>query len=80
MQAVCKKKKRKLESFGNTGEKMKTNPPPKILGMNFLCELFTTMERQSKTQALGKEKLYFTGTDISSARLQFHSDDPELMN
>lgn len=38
------------------------------------------MERQSKTQALGKEKLYFTGTDISSARLQFHSDDPELMN
>lgn len=69
------KKKRKLESFGNTGEKMKTNPPQKILGMNFLWELFTTMERQSKTQALGKEKLYFTGTDISSARLQFHSNE-----
>lgn len=33
------------------------------------------MERQSKTQALGKEKLYFTGTDISSARLQFHSNE-----
>lgn len=39
---------------------------------------FAMMVRQSK--AWSAEKSYFTATYISSTGLQFHYDDPELMN
>lgn len=56
MQAVCKKK-RKLESFGNTGEKMKTNPPPKNIGNEFSLRAVHNNGKTIKNTSSGKGEI-----------------------
>lgn len=56
MQAVCEKKKRKLESFGNTGEKMKTNPP-KNIGNEFSLRAVHNNGKTIKNTSSGKGEI-----------------------
>lgn len=51
------KKKRKLESFGNTGEKMKTNPPQKNIGNEFSLRAVHNNGKTIKNTSSGKGEI-----------------------